>query len=139
MHDRGSLAVAGGIVTPFLTAFMLAFRSPTNPSRNWNFGPAWTMKLFGFSPFAKIVKNDSTKGEIELRFTNPLRGQRIVIAGQAPVDTFQVMAAPLPRGHTRMYCHESFQAVYKVTCFEKPWFRPWQKVEEVDLDNSALE
>jgi hypothetical protein len=117
---------------------MVAYRSPTT-HRNWDFGPAWTMQWFGIKPFAQVTVCDSTKGIFELRCTNPLRGQRILIRGEADPSTFQVMSAPLPNGHTPWYCHESFKATYSVKLYEKAFFGPWKQVEEQKLENSALE
>ena len=97
------------------------------------------MQLFGMSPFCKLSKCRSTNGEVELQCTNPFRGQRISIHGKADVETFQTMSAPLPNGHTPWYCHESFEALYSVTLYEKQWFQKWEKVEVASMDNSALE
>ena len=137
-EEKGSLALAGGMLTSFLTSFMLAYRSPTT-HRQWNFGPAWTMQFFKISPFCKLVKCQSEDGEIQLQCTNPIRGQRIIISGKADPKTFQVMSAPLPNGHTPWYCHESFQALYKISLYEKAWFQDWKKVEETTMSDSALE
>lgn len=136
--NKGSLTIAGGALTSFAQAFMLAYRSPSS-HRNWDIGPASTIQLFGFGPFVNLSQCESRKGELELTATNLLAGQRIVVKAKADPKTFQVMSAPLPRGHKTDYCHESFEATYNVTLYEKRWFKPWQKVEEVTLENSALE
>ena len=135
---KGSLTIAGGALTSFTQAFMLAYRSPTS-HRNWDIGPASTIQLFGFGPFVNLSKCESRTGELELTATNPIAGQRIVVKASADPKTFQIMSAPLPKGHTPDYCHESFEATYNVTLYEKRWFQPWEKVEETTLDNSALE
>jgi len=117
---------------------MVAYRSPTS-KRNWNFGPALTMGLFGYGPLTQLAKCDSSSGELRLECSNPFLGRKLVISAKAPVDSFKIMSAPLPHGHTTHYCHESFIAKYKVECYEKGWFSPWKKVEETILDNAALE
>lgn len=135
---KGSLTIAGGALTSFLQAFMLAYRSPTS-HRNWDIGPTSTLQLLGFGPFVNLSQCDSRKGELQLTATNPIAGQRIVVQAKADPKTFQVMSAPLPKGHKPDYCHESFEATYHVTLYEKKWFQPWKKVEETTLENSALE
>lgn len=97
------------------------------------------MQLFGWGPFCSLTKNKSEEGVLELSCTNWLRGRKMVVHGSGKPETFQVMSAPLPQGHTPWYCHETFQATYRITLYEKRWFRAWEKVEETTMDNSALE
>lgn len=117
---------------------MVAYRSPTS-HRNWNFGPASTMGIFGYGPLTRLSKCDSTTGALELVCSNPFLGRKIVISAKAPIDSFKIMSAPLPQGHTTHYCHESFIAKYKIECYERGWFSSWKKVEEAVMDNAALE
>lgn len=86
-----------------------------------------------------MTKCESENGELELVCVNPIRGRKIVVRGRAPVESFQMMSAPLPKGHTEWYCHESFEGKYTITLLEKKWFKPWQEVEKSVLDNSAIE
>jgi hypothetical protein len=68
-------------------------------------------------------------------------------------DTFVPIAGPLSRGFAPELCHESFQATFKITCWERPlgfsilrpwsWFDSrqwaWQKVSSYDIHEAALE
>lgn len=133
------MAIAGGALTSFLQSFMIAYRSPVS-TRNWDFGPATSVRLFGIGLFVSLSKCSSKEGEVVLDCTNPVRGQRISIRGRADPATFQQMSAPLPQGHTPEYCHETFQATYDVKLFERQgWFGQYKLVEETTMDNSALE
>ena len=148
-QSAGSLVFAGGDVVYPVRSLFLAVRTPAG--RAWNFGPVSTTQLFGLGP-GIVVEHDSRQGAIGIVTTDHLRGRRVRVKAQAPVETFMPMAAPLPGGHDtgcaraaaagadRADCHESYAARYDVVLEERRWTLSgprYEVAERLDLEEGA--